>query len=164
MHQAEDLTALFHLSLSEQAYVQFQDFENFVQDLVLNEDTAQWQFPAGSAQYKVSKAYRLLIITPKVQLVIRRLWQTCCQLKHKNFFWLVANNRLNSKALLQRKIFYTGLYVYTCALCNLQVLETRGRLFFFFAHLHNYVDHTSILHGHLPDWAYKRRLIIYSSC
>ena len=57
-----------------------------------------------------------------------RLWKTCCQLKHKIFFWMLVHNRLNTRAMLHRKnFFFRG---YTCVLCGLQVLETRDHLFF----------------------------------
>ena len=56
------------------------------------------------------------------------LWKTCNQLKHKIFFWLLINNRLNTRELLQRKSFFTEDC--TCVMCDQQVLETRDYLFF----------------------------------
>lgn len=60
--------------------------------------------------------------------VIKWLWKTCCQLKHKIFCWLLTNNRLNSRAMLQRKIFF--IEDYTCVICSMSVFETRDHLFF----------------------------------
>ena len=41
--------------------------------------------------------------------VIKWLWHTCCQLKHKIFFWLLVDNRLNTRTLLHRKNFYIAM-------------------------------------------------------
>ena len=87
-----------------------------------------WQFTPGQVTYKVSTAYATLTIAPEIIPAIKWLWKTCCQLKHKIFFWLLLNDRINTRALLQRKGFF--LQDYTCVMCNLHALETRDHLFF----------------------------------
>lgn len=88
-----------------------------------------WHLPAGSAQYKVSKTYKLLAPTPQIMPVLRWLWKTYCQLKHTIFFWLVSNDRVNTRAMLQRKKILLGR-LYTCVLYNGQALEASDHLFF----------------------------------
>jgi hypothetical protein len=60
--------------------------------------------------------------------VISWLWKICCQEKHKVFFCCFFHNRLNTRAMLQRKRFF--LPDYTCIICNGSALETRDHLFF----------------------------------
>lgn len=127
--QTDDLTEHFHLPLSEEAYEQFQELEQFLQDLTITTEYDQWQLPVGANCYKVSTVYKLLSPAPDILPALRWLWKTCCQLKHKIFYWLLINNRLNTRAVLQRKNFF--IENYTCVMCNMQVLETRDHLFFY---------------------------------
>lgn len=124
----EDMADHFHLPLSEEAYAEFLQLEQYLQGMNLSADQDIWQFTPGQVTYKVSTAYATLTIAPEIIPAIKWLWKTCCQLKHKIFFWLLLNDRINTRALLQRKGFF--LQDYTCVMCNLQALETRDHLFF----------------------------------
>jgi hypothetical protein len=44
------------------------------------------------------------------------------------FFWLLIHNRLNTRAMLQRKNFFMDNY--SCIMCGQDELETRNHLFF----------------------------------
>ena len=59
--------------------------------------------------------------------IFRWLWSSSCQMKHKVFFWLLLNDRLNTRGLLRRKNMV--LESYSCDLCILQREETLGHLF-----------------------------------
>jgi hypothetical protein len=52
----------------------------------------------------------------------------CWQQKHKVLFWLLIHNRLNTRAMLQRKNFFMDNY--SCILCGQDELESRNHLFF----------------------------------
>lgn len=56
------------------------------------------------------------------------IWKYACLSKQKYFFWLLIQDRLNSRDLLIRKHFYieTG----NCVLCNNNDLEDVMHLFF----------------------------------
>lgn len=123
----EDLTSHFHLPLSEEAYGEFQDLTSLLEELELNDNSDLWHFPLGAASYKVATAYRLLSGSYNPLPAIKWIWKTCCQLKHNIFYWLMANDRLNTRALLLRKHFF--IQDYTSVMCGLQVLETRDHLF-----------------------------------
>lgn len=75
----------------------------------------------------MSTAYKLLSGTYNTQPLFKWLWKSCCLLKHKIFFWLLAHNMLNTRALLHRKHFFIQDYTYI--MCGLQVLETRDHFF-----------------------------------
>lgn len=99
----------------------------FLQDMVLSEHYDRWQFPVGAKEYKVAKAYQILSGNHSPMPVLQWIWKSCCQLKHKIFYWLLAHNRLNTKALLLRKQFF--LQDYSCIMCGQTVIEHRDHLF-----------------------------------
>jgi hypothetical protein len=128
IHSLDELTTHFHLPLSEEAYIQYQELEQCLLSLELQEAEDIWQLPPGASTYKVSKAYSLLSQHPEPLMVFKWLWKSCCQLKHKIFYWLVIYNRQNTRAMLMRKNFF--IEDYTCVMCNDHTLETRDHLFF----------------------------------
>jgi hypothetical protein len=56
------------------------------------------------------------------------IWKSRCQGKHKVFFWLLLNDRLNTRNLLRRKMFH--LQSTTFVMCSHNVEETMHHLFF----------------------------------
>lgn len=56
------------------------------------------------------------------------LSKSCNQLKHTTFFWLLLNDRLNTRGMLQRSNFF--LQDYSCVMCSQHVVERRDHLFF----------------------------------
>jgi hypothetical protein len=55
---------------------------------------------------------------------LKRMWQGCCQQKNKIFFWLLVHNRLNTRAILQRKNFVMDNY--SCIMCGEDKMESRN--------------------------------------
>jgi hypothetical protein len=55
------------------------------------------------------------------------LWHSICQQKHKVFFWLLLQDKLNTRGLLRRK--HMHLDSYTFELCLLQKKERLRHLF-----------------------------------
>jgi hypothetical protein len=94
----------------------------------LSQDKDNWTFAENGTGYKVSSAYMPLTKHDPVISAIKWLWKSCRQDKHRVFFWLLIHNRLNTRALLQRKNFFMNDY--TCIMCNEASLETRDHLFF----------------------------------
>lgn len=84
--------------------------------------------PQGLLSFKASSIYRHLSVQTYVLPVLKWIWNTCCQLKHKIFFSLLVHNRLNTRAMLRRKNFF--IENYCCVMCGMQTLETREHLFF----------------------------------
>jgi hypothetical protein len=71
--------------------------------------------------YSFEKAYMHLIGSNVVHLAFRWLWSATCQQKHKVFFWLLLQDRRNTRGLLKRK--HMQLESYSCGLCLLHKEE-----------------------------------------
>jgi hypothetical protein len=59
--------------------------------------------------------------------VYKWLWKSQCQPKHKVFFWLLINDRLNTRNILRRKNM--ELQSYDCVFCVNSTEETGHHLF-----------------------------------
>lgn len=118
----------FHLPLSEEAFAQYQDLTNLLHDILMSETSDNWQISAGATKFQVSTLYDILIGDQEVLPAIKWTWDTCCQLKHKIFFWPLVNNRLNTRAMLHRKNFF--IQDYSCVMCGANGFETRDHFFF----------------------------------
>lgn len=123
-----DIQDLFHLPLSKEAYGQFQQLQILRDSTKVSVERDVWSFNGNQLGFSVSKAYQLLIGTHNNIPAMSWVWKTCCRSKHKVFFWLLLNNRLNTRELLQRRNFH--IEDYTCTICGVQTLETRDHLFF----------------------------------
>jgi hypothetical protein len=106
IHQAkslEQLLALFHLPLSNEAFAQFQTLQDFMINLPDSSDSDSWEVFGSNTIFKVCKAYKHFVGQCPA---IKKLWKTCYHSKHKVFFWLLLQDRLNTRQLLQRKKIY----------------------------------------------------------
>jgi hypothetical protein len=68
----------------------------------------QWSYIWGNSTNSVSKVYNHLLGQEYVHPTFRWIWKSCCQSKHKVFFWLLLRNMLNTRGLLQRKKRFTA--------------------------------------------------------
>lgn len=119
----------FNLPLSEQAYEQLDNLislSNVVDNKGIIKDS--WSFSWGSHLFSVKKTYKRIMGSKSAHIIIKWLWRSSTQLKHKVFFWLLFNNRLNRRELLQKKNFI--LDSYDCEMCIWQKMEYAGHLFF----------------------------------
>jgi hypothetical protein len=102
-----------------------------------------WQYE-WSITYSVSEAYKVFQGPAHQSPSFKCLLESSCQKKHKIFWWHLLHNRLNTRAMLQRKNFH--LTKYNCIMCGASTLETRDHLF-----LH--CTFASWCWSHLlPDW------------
>ena len=108
---------LFVLPLSEEAYQEWEMFEELIHGLEIRHDKDEWVYSWGK-DYCVSKAYKFFQGEPHLEPSFSWLWNSCCQKKHKVFAWYLLHNRLNTRALLQRKNFH--LHDYNCIMCGSQ--------------------------------------------
>ena len=86
-----------------------------------------WSYISGSRQFSSSKVYKSLIGVVTVHSVFSWLWASKCQPKHKFFFWLLLQNRLNTRGMLKRR--HMALDSFTCENCILQHEEILEHLF-----------------------------------
>jgi hypothetical protein len=73
------------------------------------------------------KAYKALIGYQPAIPLFSWIWKSSCQSKHKFFFWLLLNDRLNTRNLLGRKRM--TLQYYNCATLECNREETLQHLF-----------------------------------
>ena len=99
-----DMSTLFHLPLSEQAYQEFQELQEIIQSVQMTQtDKDQWHYIWGSSKYTSKSFYNHLykdFHPPKPFLWI---WKSRCCNKLRVFSWLLLMDRLNTRSLLKRK-------------------------------------------------------------
>jgi hypothetical protein len=79
-------------------------------------------------RFSASKIYKLHFEHIQAPIFSPWIWKSKCTPRIKSFFWLLANDHLNTKDMLLRKNFTlndNGL----CRLCDAGLVETRDHLF-----------------------------------
>ena len=79
-------------------------------------------------KFSVQKVYAALTPLDQAPTPFLWIWKSCVQLKHKFFFWLLLQDRLNTRDLLTRKTFYVENT--SCVLCTDAPMEYMQHLFF----------------------------------
>lgn len=92
--------------------------------VMINQD--QWTHIWGNGVFSTAKNYKRMIGHTQVHLSTRWLWKSCCQMKHKVFFWLILHDRLNTRGILKRRNMV--LDNYNCEMCIWQQEETTYHL------------------------------------
>ena len=126
----EYLEDLFHLPLTQEAFLEFELMEEICDTLrssASNEHLDTWSYMWGNNIFSVAKAYKILIGVKIVPAHFNSIWKCSAQPKHKVFFWRLLHDRLNTRNLLRRKTFH--LDNYNCATLNCQQEETLQHLF-----------------------------------
>jgi hypothetical protein len=98
------------------------------QSMEFNNNPDTWTYIWGSEIFSSKKCYSHLIGSQPVHPSFKWLWKSHCQAKHRVFFWLLHQNRHNTRGLLRRKNM--ALESYTCHLCILQKEEKLRHLFY----------------------------------
>jgi hypothetical protein len=124
-----DLADLFHLPLPEEALPQFHLFQALLLDLEPFENVDCWSIMGKSDSTKVSSVYKSLMNHSQ-------FLNGCGKAVANNTrcFLVLVHNRLNTRAMLQRKNFFMDDY--SCIMCGANELETRNHLFFLFPFVH----------------------------
>jgi hypothetical protein len=128
--ELDDPIDAFHLPLSAQAFEEFHEFNHHINQIRSTRNTDGkdlWSYSWGP-NFSANKIYKLHFEYIQAPPFTPWIWKSKCTPKFKTFFWLLANDRLNTKDLLLRKSFElndNGL----CCLCNDGLLETRDHLF-----------------------------------
>lgn len=96
--------------------------------MTLNNTPDQWSYLCGSVLFSSTRSYKHLIAHHQIHVAFKWLWKSCCQNKRKFFFWLVLQDRLNTRALLKRK--HMPLPDYQCVFCDSGIDEDIFHLLF----------------------------------
>ena len=86
----------------------------------------KWIYPWGS-EYSSIKMYKLMTQGEQATPLFTKIWKNATILRYKVFFWMLLNDRVNTRKLLQRKSFH--LPSYNCELCDAHTEETALHLF-----------------------------------
>jgi hypothetical protein len=86
-----------------------------------------WSYNWGT-RFSANKIYKLNFEHIQAPICSPWIWKSKCTPKIKSFFWLLANDRLNTKDMLRRKNFTLNDNC-MCRLCDDGLLETRDHLF-----------------------------------
>jgi len=129
--EPSDLAEHFHLPLSDQAFHEFQELQELVQGIQLNDEGKdQWHYIWGSQKYRSKSFYSHLYRNFQPPRVFPWIWDSRCSNKLRVFTWLLLMNRLNTRNILKRKKFKIEGNNYDCVLCNSHNEETAMHLFF----------------------------------
>jgi hypothetical protein len=89
----------------------------------------EWKIHGNHMKYPTKKVYLSLINNPpRAPAPFKWIWRSACLPKHRFFFWLLIQDRLNNEDLTSRKNFHVTSK--SCVLCDDNTDETLLHLFF----------------------------------
>jgi hypothetical protein len=129
-YNQEDIYEMFNLPLSMVAVDQCNQLSvmltnHYHQEELMNDD---WSFPGKPGRYPTKKVYLAITKPPTAPAPYKWIWKSCCLPKQKFFFWVLVQDRLNTKELMRRKNFFVESKY--CVLCDEQIEESMFHLFF----------------------------------
>jgi hypothetical protein len=125
-----ELTDLFNLPLSAQAFQELSELQQILQNHSAEEARDCWTWRLnGKGQYTAKKFYILVHDPIQSNPLLNWIWKSCCILKTKVFAWLVIMDRLNTKDMIIRRHWHIQDGP-ECVLFPTHHLENRDHLFF----------------------------------
>ena len=124
----EDIADMFHIPLSVVANQQCDQLEALLTTSTEQNMLDKWTLAPNGKPYSSKRVYDNLMPNELAPPPFRWIWKSCTLPKHKIFFWLLLQDRLNTRGLLARKNFM--IEDYDCVLCNQGVSEDYLHLFF----------------------------------
>jgi hypothetical protein len=151
--EANSLDSIFILPFSQEALQEFDQLQDSLPELELNENTPnQWK-PAWGTVYTAKKFYSRVYDLFQAHPIFKLVWKSRCTPRIKFFFWLILVDRFNTKTMLSRRHIGERNNDH-CVLCSLGGNETLEHLFFlcpFAAQCWNRLGFTWDLHLSLDD-------------
>jgi hypothetical protein len=95
----ENLTDLFHLPLSVQAYAELIELQSLLQSNPVTSEGDSWNF-CWDPVYTAAKFYNHIHAHIQVPVVYKWLWKSSYTMRIKCFTWLLLSDRLNTRDLL----------------------------------------------------------------
>lgn len=127
--QAENLDDIFFLPLSQQAYAEFVDLQNRLQNLPYDDTATDRWSPVWGNRYTSQRFYQHVFQEVDAHPIFKIMWKSRCTARIKFFAWLVLVDRLNTKTMLRRRHLNIQDTV-TCVMCSTGAEETIEHLFF----------------------------------
>lgn len=125
-----DLTQLFRLPMTRDAYNEFLDFQTALGSLPHSQDQPDtWTYIWNNDRYSSSKFYQHHFATVIPPAPLLWIWKSKCMPRVKFFAWLLLVDRLNTRNVLRRRNKHLE-EVYNCVMCHEHVEETAMHLFF----------------------------------
>jgi hypothetical protein len=106
----------------EEAFQHFIILRNDLDSLPSTQENDSWSYIWGSRIFSVHKAYIALTGHNPTHPVFNLLWASKCQPKHRVFFWLLLQDKLNTRDRLRRR--HMALESPMSENCILQRMET----------------------------------------
>ena len=91
-------------------------------------DSDVWKIPGANGTFRSNKLYKLLRPYSTAPEPFQWIWRSCVLPKQKFFFWLLIQDRLNTRDLLTRKQFQIPSK--HCVFCDHSHTEDLHHLFF----------------------------------
>ena len=124
----EETLDLFHTPLSVPAVHQFAQFNNLLTGHMDVSTADKWIMSSSKKSYSSKRVYDTLMTSNPAPSPFQWIWKSRVLPKHQIFFWLLLQDRLNTRDLLARKQFH--IENYNCVLCSQGMSEEYIHLFF----------------------------------
>ena len=111
----EYIDDMFHLPLLVEAHSELIQMEvdcHKARVRMENGEMDEWSYIWGNSNFSTQKAYKVMIGHHPTPPHFTWIWKSSSQAKHKFFFWLLLQDRINTRNLLARKNFQ--LQSYSC--------------------------------------------------
>jgi hypothetical protein len=119
---------MFQPSLSLITAEQYTELNGNIQGSNAMEGKDNWVLSHGKKAYSSKMVYDLLMPRDTAPAPMRWAWKSCAMHKHKIFFWVLLQDRLNTRDMLERKNFHVESH--DCVLCTDNIRESYMHLFF----------------------------------
>jgi hypothetical protein len=127
VYDCHDLAELFHLPLSMQAYQEMQELSLAMNLQPLSAANDSWVYSWGPI-YTASRYYKQLHAHLVALPISSWIWKSSCIMRHKFFAWLMLNDRVNTRDMLQRRHWKVTEDTH-CVLCPARIYEDIIHLF-----------------------------------
>jgi hypothetical protein len=127
--EANNRDFIFILPLSQEALQEFEQLQDSLLALELNENNPdQWK-PDWGKDYTAKRFYTMVYDLFQAHPIFKLVWKSRCTPRIKFFIWLVLVDQLNTETMLSRRHIGEKNNDH-CVLCNLGENETLEHLFF----------------------------------
>jgi hypothetical protein len=113
-----DLYDIFQLPMTLEAFQQYNSLWEEIDFLEITQEIDNWIYIWGTSQFSVHKAYIALYGHMVTHPVFNQLWASKCQAKHRVFFWLLMQDKLNTRGRLQVRHMALDSYILKNASCK----------------------------------------------